>query len=197
MNPASSTQARVVEAASHLFARRGYAATSIADIAQAAGLLKGNLAYYFKTKQDLLGAVLAARADALRAELRGPAAADESARMAVERLLDHVRRSADALARDGCPLGSLSTELGKSDEGLHAGAAALLLELQDFLREAFAGALPADQADEAAEQLLALLQGAAVLAQAKRDPGVVHRQLAVASAWLDALLPAPRRAQKS
>lgn len=189
MNGPSSTRDRVVSAASRLFATRGFAATSIADVAEASGLLKGNLAYYFKTKQDLLDAVLHARAQALRAELVAPARNGEDARVAITRMLNHVRSTADELALYGCPVGALSTELGKSDESLHANAAALLLQLESYLREAFAQVLTKAQARRAAEHLLSLLQGAAVVAQARRDPRVVHRQVDEAAIWLDTVLP--------
>jgi len=188
MAESSPTRDRVVSAASRLFAERGFAATSIADVAEASGLLKGNLAYYFKTKQSLLDAVIDARARALRAELVAPAQPGEDARSTISRLLNHVRSLAEELAQYGCPVGGLSTELGKTDEGLHASAASLLLQLEAFLSEAFARAMPQAQAERSAEHLLARLQGAAVVAQAHRDPSVVHRQIDEAQAWLDTVL---------
>ncbi|MCG6954316.1 MAG: TetR/AcrR family transcriptional regulator [Betaproteobacteria bacterium] len=47
----------VLEAAARLFAQRGYAATSMRDIAQAASMLPGSLYYHFAAKEDLLAAV--------------------------------------------------------------------------------------------------------------------------------------------
>lgn len=193
MSEPSTTRDRVVAAASRLFATRGFTATSIADVAEASGLLKGNLAYYFKTKQGLLAAVVDARAKALRDELVAPAQPGEDARATISRLLDHVRASADELARYGCPVGGLATELGKTDEALHTNAAGLLLGLETYLFEAFAQAMPKRDAERAAEHLLARLQGAAVVAQARRDPAVVHRQIDDAVAWLDTVLSSARR----
>jgi TetR/AcrR family transcriptional repressor of nem operon len=193
MTETSATRDRVVAAASRLFATRGFAATSIADVAEASGLLKGNLAYYFKTKQLLLEAVVDARAKALWDELVAPAEPGEDARATIGRLLDHVRASADELAKYGCPVGGLATELGKTDEAQHANAASLLLNLEAYLREAFVRTVPDKDAERLAEQLLARLQGAAVVAQARRDPGVVRRQVDEAAAWLDTILPAAKR----
>ena len=51
----------VLEAAAGLFAQRGYAATSMRDIAQAAAMLPGSLYYHFAAKEDLLAAVTKAR----------------------------------------------------------------------------------------------------------------------------------------
>jgi len=189
MTEPSATRGRVVAAASHLFATRGFAATSIADVAEAAGLLKGNLAYYFKTKQGLLEAVVDARAKVLWDELVAPAQPGEDARATIHRLLDHVRSSAEELAQYGCPVGGLATELGKTDETLHTNAAALLLKLEAYLCEAFARTMPRKDAERSAEHLLSRLQGAAVVAQARRDPAVVHRQIDEAMSWLDTVLP--------
>ena len=51
VNPRS---AQIVDVAARLFAENGYPATSIQDIADGAGLLKGSLYYYFKSKQEIL-----------------------------------------------------------------------------------------------------------------------------------------------
>jgi AcrR family transcriptional regulator len=49
---------QVVDAAAQLFHEKGYAATSVQDVADTLGLLKGSLYYYIKTKEDLLFAVV-------------------------------------------------------------------------------------------------------------------------------------------
>ena len=47
----------VLDAAAKLFAGRGYSATSMRDIAAAAGMLPGSLYYHFAAKEELLAAV--------------------------------------------------------------------------------------------------------------------------------------------
>lgn len=49
-----SRLAAVLDAAAALFAARGYAATSMRDIAKACGMLPGSLYCHFATKEDLL-----------------------------------------------------------------------------------------------------------------------------------------------
>jgi AcrR family transcriptional regulator len=46
--------AEVIETAVRLFSEKGYAATSIQDVAAAMGLLKGSLYYYIDSKESLL-----------------------------------------------------------------------------------------------------------------------------------------------
>lgn len=47
----------VLDAAAHLFAERGYAATSMRDIAESCDMIAGSLYYHFAAKEDLLLAV--------------------------------------------------------------------------------------------------------------------------------------------
>ena len=44
----------IYELAAEIFHRKGYAATTLQDIAEAAGMLKGSLYYYIDSKEDLL-----------------------------------------------------------------------------------------------------------------------------------------------
>ncbi|MEU6712759.1 TetR family transcriptional regulator [Nonomuraea sp. NPDC046802] len=64
MTTADDTRTRILAAARELFAERGYAATSLADIAAAVGLTKTAVAYHFHPK------------DRLAAELLSPAAGE-------------------------------------------------------------------------------------------------------------------------
>lgn len=52
------TAARLLEVAADLFARQGYAKTSMQDVADAVGILKGSLYYYIDSKEDLLFRIL-------------------------------------------------------------------------------------------------------------------------------------------
>lgn len=49
----------VLEAARRIFARLGYAATNVEDIAREAGMAKGTVYLYFKSKEEVFAAVLA------------------------------------------------------------------------------------------------------------------------------------------
>jgi AcrR family transcriptional regulator len=52
------TRARILSAASDLFARNGYDATGVAEICQAAGVSKGAFYHHFPTKQQVFVALL-------------------------------------------------------------------------------------------------------------------------------------------
>lgn len=57
-NPSKSRWNDILVASSRLFWERGFDATSIKDIGDAVGMLKGSLYYYIDTKEDLLVAIL-------------------------------------------------------------------------------------------------------------------------------------------
>lgn len=52
--PRSSTADQIVEAALSRFNDKGYAATTLAEIAASVGISQGNLTYHFPTKRDLV-----------------------------------------------------------------------------------------------------------------------------------------------
>ena len=54
-----SPRGRVLRAAAHLFLTRGYAQTTVRDIARAVGILSGSLFHHFDSKEALLEAVMA------------------------------------------------------------------------------------------------------------------------------------------
>ncbi len=56
---AAARRAEILRAATRLFLQKGYEATSLQDIADEVGLLKGSLYYYISEKEDLLYAILA------------------------------------------------------------------------------------------------------------------------------------------
>lgn len=52
------SRARVLDAAAHIFRERGFVGTTMRAIAQDAGIEAGSIYYHFKSKDELIGAVL-------------------------------------------------------------------------------------------------------------------------------------------
>ncbi len=55
---AAATQQRLIDAAARLFARHGYAASSVAAIGEDAGVSRGLVNFHFSSKENLLHAVI-------------------------------------------------------------------------------------------------------------------------------------------
>src|SRR5918912_613360 len=108
---------RLIQSATALFHEQGVQRTTIAEVAERVGVPLGSVYYYFKTKDDLVGAVLAGyqgQAALLIASL-------ERGRTPQARLKALVRNwvdMRDAVVRHGCPVGTLCAELDKSEGGL-------------------------------------------------------------------------------
>jgi AcrR family transcriptional regulator len=85
-------KAQLVDAAMELFAERGYAATRVADICEAAGVAKGLFYWYFPTKHDLFAELVRSMRQRLR---RAQAAALDPAADA----LTHIREGVEASVR--------------------------------------------------------------------------------------------------
>jgi AcrR family transcriptional regulator len=61
----AQTRERLIEAAARVFAEKGFATTSLDEVADAAGLTKGAVYSNFENKEDLMRAVLQAQQDRL------------------------------------------------------------------------------------------------------------------------------------
>ena len=95
--------------------------TTLADIAQVADVPVGNIYYYFKTKDDLVGAVI----DAYSVDLRARLSSLDRHRTPKARLKALVRDQVDQrelAAQFGCPMGTLCSELDKRDDDLERAA---------------------------------------------------------------------------
>ncbi len=67
---AQATRRRILDAAYELFYRKGFGRVGVDDIAAAAGITKRTLYYHFKSKDDLLAAVLELHSELALARIR-------------------------------------------------------------------------------------------------------------------------------
>ena len=117
VRPTRTSREQFIDAAMRLFWEKGYGATSIADILQAAGANAGSLYFCFPTKQDLLIAVLRRYHAGIHPMLLAPAW--EGVSDPIQKIFALLARYRQALvATDctyGCPIGSLALELHEPD----------------------------------------------------------------------------------
>ena len=174
---------RLVEAAADLAHRRGFGATSLAEIAEAAQVPLGNVYYYFKTKDALAEALIERWLEEMRAARKGWEAAGGPVER-LEALIEVAAQGREAVARSGSPIGGLCTELGKTGGPLAAKAKALFREQLDWI-EAQLHELGADaEAPALAIHLLSGLQGASLLAHAQGDPALMVYEAEMLKAWV-------------
>ena len=86
---------RLVQAATEVFAEKGYASTRVADIAERAGIGKGTVYEYFSSKEELLFAVFESINEEISARVRTTLSMDGSAR---EKLLALLQLGAEVVS---------------------------------------------------------------------------------------------------
>jgi TetR/AcrR family transcriptional regulator, transcriptional repressor for nem operon len=180
---------RLVEAAREAFHRQGVEGTTLADIAQDADVPTGNVYYYFKTKDELIGAAVQRHAEDIQAML----ASLERHRTPQTRLKAFIRTLVgrrELLAEYGCPLGGLCSDLSRREPGF-AGAPTELVRLPIAWATEQFELLGRDDAEELAVALLAAYHGAALLTNTLHDPGLMSREGRRLSRWIDTLAAGP------
>jgi TetR/AcrR family transcriptional regulator, transcriptional repressor for nem operon len=181
----SGKRARLVAGASDLLHRQGVQQTTLAEIAEVSGVPPGNVYYYFKTKDELVQAVIDSWADRLRALLES-FEGRRSPRARLKALAHSWVDMGELITRYGCPLGTLCSELEKRDDDLAREAAKLFALPVDWAEEQFRQIGRRD-ARELAITLLAGVQGAALLANTLRDAEIMTRQERRLERWIDSL----------
>jgi TetR/AcrR family acrAB operon transcriptional repressor len=97
---AQATRTAVLDAAERVFLRRGVARTSLAEIAQAAGVTRGAIYGHFKNKADLFTAMMERVTLPLEAEIAQVAAADAASGDLLARLREHVQAAIGQIVHD-------------------------------------------------------------------------------------------------
>jgi TetR/AcrR family transcriptional repressor of nem operon len=176
---------RLVESARELIHEQGVHRTTLADVAERADVPLGNVYYYFKTKDDLIAAVLdgyKAQAEALIEGFER----NRSPRARLKALVHQWADMRDVVARYGCPMGSLCVEVDKIEGGADREAAAVMARIIDWAQDQFRQ-LGRRDARDLAVALFAGIQGAALLANTFRDPAILTRQGRHLERWIDSL----------
>ena len=184
----SGKRERLVSAARELMYRQGVAQTTLADIAQQADVPLGNVYYYFKTKDDIVGAVVEDRGAQLESTFAELERRHRSPKARLKALVAGFAERADATAQYGCPYGTLSSELAKRDDGSDALAAPLMQIQLDWVEQQLRDMGRRDTHDLAVD-LIAAYEGSTILASTLGQPELMARQTRRLQRWIDTLQP--------
>ncbi|HXW88180.1 MAG TPA: TetR/AcrR family transcriptional regulator [Streptosporangiaceae bacterium] len=177
---------RLIAAAMQLVHQQGIERTTLADIAKAADVPLGNVYYYFKTKDEVIAAVIDAHARQVRATLAALEADHRSPRSRLKALVREFTAQSEIVADYGCPLGSLCSELDKRVRESSLPAAELMRLPIEWAEDQFRS-LGRPDARDLAFDLMAAYEGSALLANTMHDPGVLSRAARRISHWIDTL----------
>lgn len=178
---------RIVEAADELFYRKGYNQTAFSEVAEASGIPKGNFYYYFKSKDELLEAVIQLRMEGIRRML---AEWDEQLPQPKARLRRYAQillNEAQDVVRYGCPMGSLNVELGKTQLALQSRAGEMFTLFLEWLEQQFKALGKGRESRQLALHLLAMSQGASLLGNVYSDDKFLKSEVRRINTWIDSL----------
>lgn len=184
-----TTREQIVEAADRLFYRQGYASTSFAHIAGAVQISRGNFYHHFKSKDEILDAVIGARlADTQNMLDRWEAEVGDDPARRIGRFIDMLVDHKADIQRFGCPVGTLCSELAKLGHAAQHEAVVLFTLFRGWLRQQFEQLGRIEDGDALALHLLARSQGVAALASAMRDERFIQREVRSMHEWLASCL---------
>jgi TetR/AcrR family transcriptional regulator, transcriptional repressor for nem operon len=188
------TRQKLVDQALHLFATKGYQATSVAEILSAAGANSGSLYHFFPTKQDLLVAVLERYFDGLHPMLLDPAWVGVSD--PVERVFALLGRYRQMLVDTqffyGCPIGSLALEFKEPDPAVRAGIARNFAQWTDEVERCISDARdrfpPSVSVGDLANFVLTTMEGGVMLSRTYGSIDAFDRAVAQLRNYFDLLM---------
>jgi len=174
------SRTRILDASLHVIRSKGYSATRVEDICEAAGLTKGGFFHHFKSKEEL--AIAAAEHFAAMAESIFSVAPYRNLNDPLDRLLGYVdfRKSIikGELPDYTCLLGTMVQETYEThplirkvcDRCMSAHAATLVADIQAAVRKY--GLHPQWTVESLAYYTQAVIQGAFILAKAQQNSHV-------------------------
>jgi len=167
---ADTAKDRVLNAATELFCHHGFAFTGVDTIAQAAGTAKSTLYAHFKSKENLIDAVLEREGAAWRSwffsRLGSIPGTPDKKLLAVFDILQEWFEDPEFY---GCPFINAIGEATSGNENLRAAAKAHKSHINLWIR-AQAMELGHKDPEDLVRKMTVLIDGAIVAAQVTRDP---------------------------
>ncbi len=178
---------QIVRAADQLFYQKGYNLTSFSDIATVSKIPRGNLNYYFKTKDDVLISVIKYRVDETLQMLQGWEKEYKTPLKRLQRYAQIAANVKNEVINYGCPMGTLNTELGKVQQNLQAIAKEQFEIFEQWIKEQFQAMGCRKNSSELTLHLMVRTQGIATMAYVHKDARLIQREIKSIVSWLASL----------
>jgi TetR/AcrR family transcriptional repressor of nem operon len=193
---AAATRDKLLQSATELIRRNGYAATSIDDICRHASVTKGAFFHHFKTKEELVQSCLALW-DNLTAAME-TAAPFQRARTPKTRVLGYMDFFIAMLDNPNtlksCLAGTTAQEAADTSPVVRDAANTCFVNARARFQSLLDEALPSSRRKVDTASLAALwtsgIQGSLILYKASRDPAVIRQTLQHLRTYIAGLLPA-------
>lgn len=149
MRDPESTKIKILEAASALFNKQGYKATSISDITSASGLTKGAIYKHFRDKAELEKVSLVTMVNKVIMDLSSRIKKGEHAREKLLSILDYFEGYIEQPPfAGGCPLMNAAIEVDDTDIKLKKVVAEIMLSIQNGIAIVIQNGIDREQIDD-------------------------------------------------
>jgi len=192
-----TTRTAIIEAADRLFYQRGFEATSFSDIAEIVKISRGNFYHHFKTKDEILDAVISNRLVMTQQLLHTWDAEGATPEERIRRFIHILIANWDKISAFGCPVGTLNTELVKLEHAEQPHALKLFSLFRSWLCHQFELLGHDAAAVELSMHLLARTQGVATVASAFNDEKFVRHEVQLMCDWLTSFADAASSGEKN
>jgi len=176
---------RIVTAADELFYRQGYENTSFSDIADDVGISRGNFYYHFKSKDEILNAVIDARIVGIKSMLNDWDKKYSDPKQRLYHYVDMQLQNQENIISHGCPVGSLCTELAKANHSMQDNANKMFTVFRDWLIVQLKLLGISKNTNQIAMHILARSQGIATIMNAFADTKFLRQEAKQLKQWLD------------
>lgn len=184
-----TTRDHIIEAADQLFYQQGFEHTSFAHIAKAVSISRGNFYHHFKTKDDILNAVIDHRLANTECMLLQWEQEGDTPEQRIKCFINILLTNKLKIKQFGCPVGTLCTELAKLNHHAQNHANAVFTLFRTWLCMQFTQlGCKKHHADQLSMHLLARSQGVATLANAFNDDKFLQHEVTQLNKWLQAEL---------
>jgi len=175
---------RIVAAADELFYQQGYENTSFNDIANAVEISCGNFYFHFKSKDEILKAVIDKRLENIKHMLVDW---EQNYHKPIDKLLayiDMLYSNQGNIKNHGCPIGVMCTELNKANHFMLSDAVEMHTLFKDWLTQQFELLGKGKEANQLSMHLLARAQGIASITHTFENTDFLKKEIKQLKEWL-------------
>ncbi len=183
-----TTRDHIINSADQLFYRQGFEHTSFSNIADAVQISRGNFYHHFKSKDEILDAVINVRLANTQMMLEKWEIEGKTPEDRIRSFINILIANKAKIKQYGCPVGTLCTELAKLNHASQPEANRLFMLFRIWLCRQFTLLGREADADALAMHLLARSQGVATLANAFHDEKFIKNEVKQMSDWLSSCI---------
>ncbi|VAW73736.1 Transcriptional regulator, AcrR family [hydrothermal vent metagenome] len=192
-----SKREQIINASDKLFYQQGFEHTSFAHIAKVVKISRGNFYYHFKTKDEILDAVISYRLSKTNEMLESWEIKGETPENRIRSFINILVMNRSKIKNYGCPVGTLCSELVKLNHPSLKHANELFTLFRLWLKRQFELLGHKKNADNLAMHLLARSQGIATLSSAFHDEKFIKNEVNDLEIWLSLYVNSTSKSNKA